>query len=59
MEGTMNPMVPNQAELPRPLIEGPSAWIGAEMARKPETWIHPLSPGELAEIEAARSAVAA
>ena len=38
---------------PRPLIEGPSAWIGAELARHPETWIYQLSPAEIAEIEAA------
>jgi hypothetical protein len=38
---------------PRPLIEGPSAWIGAELARHPETWIYQLSPAEIAELEAA------
>ncbi|MGA8400101.1 MAG: TauD/TfdA family dioxygenase [Stellaceae bacterium] len=38
---------------PRPLIEGPSAWIGAELARHPETWIYQLSAAEIAEIEAA------
>jgi hypothetical protein len=37
----------------RPLIEGSSAWIGAELARRPEEWIYPLSPAEIAEIEAA------
>jgi TfdA family taurine catabolism dioxygenase TauD len=42
-----------------PLVDAPSAWIGAEMARKPETWTYTLSPRELAEIEAARSTVAA
>lgn len=38
--------------LPRPLIEGPSAWIGAELARHPEDWIHSLTPAQLGEIEA-------
>jgi hypothetical protein len=38
---------------PRPLIAGPSAWIGAELARHPETWIYQLSPAEIAEIDAA------
>jgi hypothetical protein len=38
---------------PRPLVEGPSAWIGAVLARHPEEWIYTLSPAEIAEIEAA------
>jgi hypothetical protein len=38
---------------PRPLVEGASAWIGAELARHPEQWIYTLSPPEIAEIEAA------
>jgi hypothetical protein len=38
---------------PRPLVEGPSAWFGAELARHPEQWIYTLSPAEIAEIEAA------
>jgi hypothetical protein len=37
----------------RPLVEGPSAWIGAELARHPEQWIYMLSSAEIAEIEAA------
>ena len=37
----------------RPLVEGPSAWIGAELARHPERWIYTLSSAEIAEIEAA------
>jgi hypothetical protein len=52
-------MAQNSTQLPRPLVEGPSAWIGAEMARRPETWTYTLSPVELAEIDAARSAVVA
>jgi hypothetical protein len=38
---------------PRPLVEGRSAWIGAELARHPESWIYGLSPAEIGEIEAA------
>src|SRR5579872_3977265 len=38
---------------PHPLVEGPSAWFGAELARHPEQWIYTLSAAELAEIEAA------
>jgi len=38
---------------PRPLVEGPSAWIGAALARHPEEWIYTLSPAEIDEIEAA------
>jgi hypothetical protein len=39
--------------LPRPLVEGPSAWIGAKLTRQPATWIYTLSPAEIGEIEAA------
>src|SRR5271156_3504925 len=38
---------------PRPLVEGPSGWIGAALARHPEEWIYTLSPVEIDEIEAA------
>ncbi len=38
---------------PRPLVEGPSAWIGAKLARQPEIWTYELSPTEIGEIEAA------
>ncbi len=44
---------------PRPPVEGPSAWIGAELARNPEAWTYRLSPAEIAEIEAATSVVRA
>jgi Taurine catabolism dioxygenase TauD, TfdA family len=40
-----------------PLVEGPSAWIGAELARHPEQWIYTLSPAEIDEIESAVAAV--
>jgi hypothetical protein len=38
---------------PRPLVQGPSAWVGAELARRPEEWTYQLTPSDLAEIEAA------
>ena len=44
---------------PRPLIDGPSAWVGAELARRPETWTYGLAPAEIAEIEAAVAGVRA
>ncbi|HLJ05369.1 MAG TPA: TauD/TfdA family dioxygenase, partial [Acetobacteraceae bacterium] len=42
--------------IPRPLITGPSAWIGTELAKRPEDWTYQLSPSEIAEIEAATAA---
>lgn len=42
---------------PRPLVQGPSAWVGADLAQRPHEWIHQLSPRELAEIEAAVTAL--
>lgn len=44
---------------PRPLVEAPSAWIGADLLRRPEEWIYTLSTTELAEIEAATQNVRA
>jgi hypothetical protein len=44
---------------PRPPVEGPSAWIGADMRKREAEWSHRLSPTEIAEIEAALSAVQA
>jgi hypothetical protein len=35
------------------LIEGPSAWIGADMRGREAEWAYCLSPPEIAEIEAA------
>ena len=32
-------------------IEGPSAWIGADMRRREAEWTYRLSPAEIAEIE--------
>jgi hypothetical protein len=33
-------------EPPRPLLDGPSAWIGADLHANPGTWAYTLSPGE-------------
>jgi len=44
---------------PRPLVEGPSAWKGADLARHPEKWIYELSADEIAEIETATEAAMA
>jgi hypothetical protein len=44
---------------PRPLVEGPSAWTGSDLKNKPDTWIHRLSDGEIAEIDAATEAALA
>ena len=43
--------------LQRQKVEGPSAWIGAALAKRPEEWTYTLSPVERAEIEAATAAV--
>lgn len=43
--------------LPRMRVEGAAAWIGADLARHPESWTYSLSPAEVAEIEAAVAAV--
>ncbi len=43
--------------LSRPPIEGPSAWKGADMRHREDEWSYRLSPEEIAEIEAAVSAV--
>jgi len=42
-----------------PPIEGPSAWIGADMRRREAEWSYHLSPSEIAEIEAALKMVQA
>jgi len=49
----------SRSEMPRPLVEGPSAWVGAELAGRPEEWIVPLSATHLAEIRAAGAAARA
>ncbi len=40
-----------------PLIEGPSAWIGADMRGREAEWSYRLSASEIAEIESATRAV--
>ena len=44
---------------PLPRVQGPSAWIGADMAKRSDEWIHRLSASEVAEIEAAVAGVRA
>jgi hypothetical protein len=44
---------------PRPLVEGPSAWIGRDLRAREDEWIYPLSAAEIAEIETATAAVRA
>ncbi len=43
----------------RPLIQGPSAWVGADMRERESEWIWHLSPSHVAEIEAALQSVQA
>jgi hypothetical protein len=47
----------DQPLLPRPLIEGASAWTGAELRDQPDTWTYTLSGAEIAEIQAATAGV--
>ena len=47
-------LVPSRAP-----IEGPSAWIGADMRRREAQWTYRFSPPEIAEIETAVKAVQA
>src|SRR4051812_6359223 len=42
---------------PRPLIGGPSAWVGAELAKRPADWTYDLKPVEIAEVERAAAGV--
>src|SRR4051795_8004431 len=42
---------------PRPLVEGPSAWIGRDLRGREDEWIYSLSPAEIAEIENATASV--
>ena len=41
---------------PRPLVQGASAWIGAELLRRPEEWTYQLTASDLAEIALATTA---
>jgi hypothetical protein len=49
---------PTYTPVRRP-IEGPSAWVGADMRQREAEWSYLLSPAEVAEIEAAVQAVRA
>jgi Taurine catabolism dioxygenase TauD, TfdA family len=42
---------------PRPMVEGPSAWIGRDLSGREAEWVYRLSPAEIAEIEQATAAV--
>jgi hypothetical protein len=44
---------------PRPLVDGPSAWIGRNLRAREDEWIYPLSATEIAEIESATASVQA
>jgi hypothetical protein len=44
---------------PRPLVEGPSAWIGADLAQRSAAWTYSLAPEEIAEIERATADIRA
>jgi hypothetical protein len=48
---------PAPPTLSRHLIDGPSAWIGADMRKREAEWSYRLSPAEIAEVEAATRAV--
>jgi hypothetical protein len=52
-------MTPPRALPRRPLVEGPSAWIGAEMRKRETEWTYRLSPAQLDEIDAAVNSVRA
>jgi Taurine catabolism dioxygenase TauD, TfdA family len=41
----------------RRLVDGPSAWVGADMRKREGEWIYRLAPPEIAEIESAVAAV--
>jgi hypothetical protein len=41
---------------PRPQVNGRSAWIGADLTRRPEEWIYQFTAADLAEIAAATEA---
>ena len=45
--------VPAPTRPARPLVEGPSAWIGSDMRKREAEWSYRLSAAEVAEIEAA------
>jgi hypothetical protein len=54
-----NAVAPARPGSSRPLVEGPSAWVGADMRGRDAEWSYRLSPPEIAEIETAVQAVRA
>ena len=52
-------LTPTRPSPSRPLIEGPSAWIGADMRTRESEWTYHLSPPQVAEIETALHSVRA
>jgi len=43
-------------DLPPERIDEPAAWIGEDMARHPERWLHRLSDADIGELESAAAA---
>ena len=52
-------MTPSQSRSLRKRVDGPSAWIGADMRGREGEWSYRLSPREVAEIESATCAAQA
>jgi hypothetical protein len=52
-------MTPARHLPPRKLIEGPTAWTGADMRNHQDEWSYRLSPSQVAEIETATRTVRA
>lgn len=48
-----------QQDTLRPKVVGPSAWLGADLAKRPDEWTYRLSDAELAEIATASANVQA
>ena len=44
-------------DIPRPLITGPSAWTGPDLANRPNEWTYTLTRSDIAEIETATASV--
>jgi Taurine catabolism dioxygenase TauD, TfdA family len=49
-------LMPDHQTLPRPPVQGPSVWIGADIAQRPEEWTYRLTPTDLSEIATATQA---
>src|SRR5437764_10982053 len=64
-DSEVSPMHATESNVMRPArgfpmrrpVEGPSAWIGADMRRREAEWSYRLTPLQVAEIEAAVKAV--